>query len=117
MSIEAGKLRYVVELQRQVRTQDPATGLITTTWEKVKDLWAAVEPASVREFNRSAAMQSQQTGHIIIRYFDDVDASMRIVHTKRGRKFIYNIHGVLPDKDSGLEYITLSVSQGVNDGQ
>lgn len=38
---------------------------------------------------------------------------MRITH--RGK--VYNIAGVLPDNMSGLEYITLPVSEGVNDGE
>jgi hypothetical protein len=29
---------------------------------------------------------------------------------------IYNIHGVLPDKKSGREYLTLACSTGANDG-
>ena len=37
---------------------------------------------------------------------------MRVVH---GGK-VYNIHGVLPDMRSGLEYLTLPVSEGVSDG-
>ena len=38
---------------------------------------------------------------------------MRILH--RGQ--VYNIAGLLPDRVSGLEYITIPVSAGVNDGQ
>ncbi|KPB96501.1 Head-tail adaptor protein [Pseudomonas syringae pv. maculicola] len=37
---------------------------------------------------------------------------MRALH--RGR--IYNIHGALPDAKSGLEYLTLPVSEGLNNG-
>lgn len=113
MGIEAGKLRHRVALQRQVRTQDSTTGLITTAWQTQAMVWAAVEALSAREFIQSAAMQSQVTARITIRYRDDIDATWRVVH--RGR--VYNVHGVLPDADSGLEYITLPVSQGVNDGQ
>lgn len=50
---------------------------------------------------------------ITIRYRQDIDATWRVVH---GGKF-YNVEGVLADKDSGLEYQTLPVSQGVSDGQ
>jgi len=39
--------------------------------------------------------------------------SMRLIH--RGE--ICNIASLLPDKASGLEYITLPVSAGVNDGR
>jgi hypothetical protein len=37
---------------------------------------------------------------------------MRINHNGR----YYNIHGVLPDKDSGRDYITMPVSEGTGDG-
>jgi hypothetical protein len=38
--------------------------------------------------------------------------SMRLVH--RGK--IYNPAGILTDKESGLEYVTLPCSEGVNEG-
>ena len=37
---------------------------------------------------------------------------MRILH--RGK--IYNIEGVLPDDESGLQWLTLPYSEGVKDG-
>ena len=49
----------------------------------------------------------------MIRYRSEIGPSWRIVH----RETIYNIAGVLPDKDSGLEYLTIPVSAGVNDGE
>ena len=48
-----------------------------------------------------------------MRYRAGLLPSMRLVH--RGE--IFNIAGLLPDKASGLEYITIPVSAGVNDGQ
>lgn len=112
MSIEAGRLRHRVELQSQVQAQDPVTGEITTTWATQATVWAAIEPLSAREFMQSAELQSQITARIVIRYRAGVDATWRAVHGSR----IYNIHGALADKDSGLEYLTLPVSEGVNDG-
>ena len=38
---------------------------------------------------------------------------MRIVH--RGK--YYNIHGVIPDAESGIEHLTLAVGEGVNLGE
>lgn len=45
----------------------------------------------------------------MIRYRDDVDASMRAVY--RGK--YYNILAVLPDAESGREHLTLMTSEGV----
>lgn len=112
--MEAGKLRHRVTIQRQTSVQDPSTGAMATSWA---DVWtrvpAGVEPLSAREFIQSQAGQSEVTARITIRYREGLDATMRITH--RGK--VYNIEGVLPDNMSGLEYITLPVSEGVNDGE
>lgn len=110
-TIEAGRLRHRVTIQSQAQTQDAQTGELTVTWTDVATVWAAVEPVSVREFIASQEPNAKITARVVIRYRDGIDASMRLIH--RGR--IFNIHGVLEDMDSGREYLTLPVSQGVND--
>lgn len=111
MSIEAGRLRHKIELQKPVRSQS-STGEMTTTWTHVADLWASIEPLSAREFIAAQSIQSKVLARITIRHTSQIAADMRIVY--RGK--IYNIEGILPDKESGLEYFTLPVSEGVNDG-
>lgn len=110
--MRAGKLRHRVRLQAFQKGRDPNTGAVIDAWVDVATVWASIEPLSAREFIQSSAMQAQVTARITIRYREGVTASMRILH--RGR--IYNIQGVLADKDSGLEYLTLPVSEGVNEG-
>ena len=109
--LDSGKLRHRVSIERVTRTQDPATGAITDTWTEIAKVWAGIEPLSVREFVQSAAGQSEVTARITIRA-RDILATDRIIH----RGTAYNIRGVLADKDSGLEYITLPVGTGVNEG-
>lgn len=46
-----------------------------------------------------------------MRYRDGLLPTMRILY----RNKVYSIHGVLPDPDSGLEYLTLPVSEGVRE--
>jgi len=111
MSLEAGRLRHRVAIERIVIAQDPVTGAVTETWTEIAKVWAAVEPLSAREFVQSAAGQSEVTARITIRT-RDILATDRIIH----RGTVYNIRGVLADKDSGLEYITLPVGTGVNEG-
>ena len=82
------------------------------TWQDVANVWASIEPLSVREFIASQAVQAEITARAVIRYRADIDATMRLIH--RGK--IYNIIGILADKNSGLEYQTLTLSEGVNDG-
>lgn len=126
MSLEAGRLRHEVRIEKfdYVRdssgeaVQDPNTGEIAREWVEVATVRGAIEPLSAREFIQSQATQSQVTARIVIRHRDDVDAACRLVHVRLGRPdVIYNIHGILADPDSGLEYITMPVSAGVNEGQ
>ena len=126
MSIEAGKLRHRVRIEKfdYVRDsngdaiQDPNTGVVSKAWVEVATVWAAIEPLSAREFIQSQATQSQVTARIVIRYRDGMDAAMRLVHVRTGRPdVIYNPAGFLADKESGLEYLTIPVSTGVNQGQ
>lgn len=92
-------------------TQDPETGAVSEMWTEIAKVWAAIEPLSAREFVQSAAGQSEVTARITIRTRNILPTD-RIAH----RGLVYNIRGVLPDKDSGLEYITLPVGAGVNEG-
>ncbi len=112
MSMQAGKLRHRITLQKPVKTQSPVTGAVVNSWADVTKLWADVVDLSAREFVAAQAGQSEITSRITIRYRDDVTSRHRILY--RGR--IYNIHGVLADDKSGSEYLTLPCSQGVNDG-
>lgn len=109
MTLASGSLRHKVQLQQPVVAQDPNTGEMETTWQTIATPWAEIVPMSAREFVAAAAEQSEVRGRIVIRYRDGVDATMRVVH--RGKW--YAIHGVLEDKVSGLEYLTLMVAEGV----
>ena len=112
--MRAGKLRHRITFQSPGTTQDPVTGEMiqgwANVWEKVP---ASIEPLSVKDFIAAQATQSQLSARIVIRYRSGVLPTMRILH--RGN--VYNIEGpALADPDSGLEFLTLAVSAGVNDG-
>lgn len=111
--LHAGKLRHRVVIEYRDETQDPDTGAQSVTWVEFATVWASVEPLSAREFIQSSAVQSDITARIVIRYLPGVNASMRVVH----REEIYNIRGVLSDKVSGLEFLTLPCAVGVNEGE
>lgn len=110
--MQAGKLRHRVKIQTSVNAQDPVTGGISPVWQDTASVWAEVYFLSAREFIAAQAGQSEVTARITIRYRTDISAKCRIIF--RGK--IFNIEGVLPDPNSGLEYFTLPCSQGVNDG-
>ena len=107
-----GKLRHRITLQRPGLSQDPQTGEMIPGWQDVATVWASIEPLSAREFIAAQAGQSEVSARVVIRHRDDVDATMRALY--RGK--LYNIHGVLADPKSGLEYLTLPVSEGTRDG-
>lgn len=110
--MRAGKLQHRVKIQRYTTgSQDPVTGDTVSEWVDLATVWASVESLSVREFIQAGASQSEVTTRITMRK-TDVKAADRILH--RGQ--IFNVTGVLPDQKSGLEYITLPCTEGVNDG-
>lgn len=117
-NVEAGRLRHKVTLQQRQERVDSngdviqdQNGQVEYDWITIATPWAAVEPLSAREFIAAQTTESKVVARITIRHRADIDYSMRILF--RGK--VYNIEGVLADKDSGLEYLTLPVSQGVND--
>lgn len=109
--LNAGKLRHRVVIQQAVETQDSNTGAINVVWQDVATVWAAIEPLSAREFIAAQAEDSSITTRITIRYRRDISAKMRLHH--RAKNVFYDIHGILSDKNSGLEYITLPCSEGL----
>ena len=113
MSYAAGRLRHRVTIQQPVQAQDPVTGELVQTWtDFAADIAAAIEPLSTREFAAAQQIQSEIVARIVIRYRTGITAEMRVIHNGT----VYNIAGVLADKDSGREYLTLPVSTGVNQG-
>lgn len=110
--LAAGKLRHRITIQHRIEKRT-ATGSVKTIWEDLyHNIAASVEPLSTREYVASEAFQSKVVARIVIRYLPYITQSMRIVH----RDDVYNIAGTLADKESGLEYLTIPVSKGVNDG-
>lgn len=110
----AGKLRHRVDFQALGVVQDPASGEMVTGWSTIwTKVPAAVEPLSARDMIAAQAAQSEATARVVIRYRAGVLPTMRIIH--RGE--VYDIKGpALPDQGSGMEYLTIVVAKGVNDG-
>lgn len=123
--LKSGSLRHRVRIDARVNLldsngetqQDESTGEVAREWSEVATVWASIEPLSAREFIQSQALQSQIVARITMRYRDGLDASMRLVHVRTGKPdVIYNPAGFLADKVSGLEFVTIPCSAGVNDG-
>lgn len=111
--MRAGALRQRVTIEQPGLTQDPVTGEMIAGWTVFADkVPASVESLSARDFIAAQANQSEITARIVIRYREGILPTMRILH--RGK--VYAIQGALPDAKSGLEYLTIPVSEGVKDG-
>lgn len=106
-NVAAGILRHRVRIEEQVTAKD-SFGQVDTYWAPFATVWAAIEPLSAREFLAAQQVQSKASARITIRYRPGLLASMRIIH----RDTLYNIEGILQDKESGIEYMTLPVSSG-----
>lgn len=112
--MRAGKLRHRITIQALGLVQDSETGEMLQEWETVwEKVPASVEPLSARDLIAAQAGQSEASGRMVIRYRAGVLPTMRILH----RGDVYDIQGQpMPDPDSGLEYLTILVGKGVNDG-
>lgn len=111
--ISSGKLRHRITVQKPVEQQNEVTGIVDTQWIDFINLWASIEPLSAREFVASQSEVSKITTRITIRYNSDITDKMRVKHHKSGKDLYYNIEGILSDKESGIEYITMPCSEGV----
>ena len=124
LPLDSGRLRHRIRIEQFVLDvdsngdvlQDPNTGATSGQWTEVATVWASIEPLSAKEFIASQATQAQIVARIVIGYRAGLDASMRLVHMVNGvAGKVYNPHGFLADRDSGLEYITCPCSEGVSD--
>ena len=102
----AGALRQRVSIDRQDHVQDGTTGAITTSWTQIaSSVPANIEPVSGREFVAAAQVGSILTARITIRFRPSLNAAMRVRHGDT----IYRIKAILPDPNSGKEWLTLLV--------
>lgn len=80
--LDPGKLSCRVTLERPIRSADGAGGA-TVAWEEIATLWAAIEPVAAGEIFGADRLSTRITHRITIRFREDVEGGMRIVH--RGR--------------------------------
>ncbi|QBR32833.1 MULTISPECIES: phage head closure protein [Pseudomonas] len=112
--MRAGRLRHRIDFEEKALVQDPNNGEMIQGWRPVRErVPADFEPLSSKDLFAAQAAQSQATCRFVIRHWAGLLPTMRIVH--RGK--VYSIEGEpLPDRESGLEYLTILTKTGVNDG-
>lgn len=112
MPLDPGELVHRITIEQPKYTQNTTTGERQTKWVNfASDVPSKVSPLSANEFIAAQATQSKVSARILIRYRPGINAAMRIKH----RGAIYNIEGILPDNESGLEWITMPCSAGASD--
>jgi len=111
MPIEAGKLRHRITILKADREQDSTTGEMETVWTKFGTYWGSWESYSTKDFIAAASILNQTSVRSVLRYNTDINAGMRVYF----RSKYYEIVGPpLPDKESGIEYMTLMLAEVVN---
>lgn len=80
--MQAGRLRHRVTIQEPVSATNGYNETITT-WSRVAEVWASVEPLSGREFFAAEHQQSEISHRVVMRYRGGITATMRVVHEDR----------------------------------
>jgi SPP1 family predicted phage head-tail adaptor len=113
MNLPAGRLRHRVTIEQLVEEQD-SDGAVVSEWAAAfsQPLSAEILPLSGRELIAAAAVQSEVTTRIRVRARPGLRAAMRAVH----RGTVYDIRAVVPDAESGSQWLTLMCASGVNEG-
>lgn len=106
--MRAGSLRHRITIQQYTEQNGPFGG--EGEWSDYRNNVAAeVSFLSAKELVASGAEMSEVSARIKVRYDKNINAKMRI----KFRDEIYDIEGVTPDNESGLQWMTVFVSKGL----
>lgn len=112
--MQAGVLRHLLTFNT-LSVELDSDGAQVEAWLPAfggQPISAEIVGLSGKELIAAQAVQSQIKARIKVRYRPGFVPSMRAVH----RGMIYNIEAIIADPDSGIEYLTLFCSAGVNEG-
>lgn len=113
--MDAGQLNRRITLQSRVTTQDSSGGQVES-WVDVDTVWAAIAPATGREFLSAQALRIDAPRTITLRWqpafaSPQAMAAMRIKFGAR----IFNIHSSVDEREGRRELVLLC-SEGMNNG-
>lgn len=122
MPLDAGQLRHYIDIERLRNIQDETSGAVVQKWiREFEAVPVDIQPiTSLKEAYQAAAIQAELTTKVTMRLVAGLNARQRFVHgryccSELGVE-ILNPGQPLRDKNTGLEYVTFSCSQGVNEG-
>ncbi|MGF6607056.1 SPP1 family predicted phage head-tail adaptor [Paraburkholderia sp. WSM4175] len=110
--IRAGPLIHRVRIEAPVVGMDNSNAPAVKAWREVATVYAAIESLSGREWLASSEFRSDVTTRIRIRWREDIDASMRVLH----HATIYRIDAVLPQHQGRSEVFLLCSTGAVTEG-
>ena len=105
--LRAGSLRHRITIEEPIIEEG---AFQKQSWRVYREnVPAKVTFLSAKEQVASGAEISKVSARIQMRYDKNINAKMRI----RFREELYEIEGVMPDNESGLQWLTLVVSKGL----
>lgn len=110
--MQAGRLRYRLRFEKPVRIRDESGEVIVDQWVEAFTVWGAVEPLTGREYLTSAEFRPGVSTRIRVRWRDDLDASLRVLHAG----VVYDIQAVLPVMGLHQEALLMCGSGIVTEG-
>lgn len=105
--LDAGDLRQIIAIHKLTNVQQDDGSMVEYWSVWAPSVYASCDPLSAKEFAVNQTTEYKISHRFTIRYRDGVDQKDRIVYRNKN----FNIEGVLPDADSGLEYLTLACSE------
>ena len=105
--LKAGHLRHRITIEQVTIKDGPYR---EEEWSNYRQNVAArVTFLSTKELVASGSELSEVKARIQVRYDKNINAKMRV----KFRDELYEIEGVMPDNESGLQWLTLVVSKGL----
>lgn len=111
--MQSGKLPHRITIEYKIEgDQDQNTGYVPIVWTEFTKIWGKLEALSTKDQLQAQAINSNMTGRCRIRYSSkaaQIDSTMRVLF--RGK--YWKIDGdPMHDNESGLEWLTLNLSNG-----
>lgn len=116
--MQSGKLPHRITIEHQTEgEQDQVTGYVPIIWAEFAKVWGKLEPLSTKDQLQAQAINSTMTARCKIRYSSkaiQVNSTMRVMF----RDKYWKIDGdPITDNESGLEWLTLNLSEGESSWQ
>lgn len=99
--MQAGQLRYSVDLLRNQPTATDAAGAPIPNWVKVASVWANIRPISGREMWQAMQAAAELTHRVLMRYNTIAQPQMQIAYNGR----LFEIDSVIDTDERHIELV------------